>query len=261
MNNLYHKVAIASICTALSFALGANKEAKAAIFTLTGPSIGFGVEGFNVGERFSSGGISVKKLGGFRWESDTAESRAFYEFNMGTLSFASDTIISRAILNLPFSNLEIAYRTLFLDLFGYVGNGMPNLSDFNAGVRIGTQDAVINYPPDPQYYPPYLYYYRTGTLKFDVTNFVNQRINNGDNFAGFGIRVFTSDNNNYYPNYGSASLPNYPGSEPSLIIETVDVGEPVPEPTTIFGSAIVLGVGGWLKRKKSNQQNKTTSQQ
>jgi hypothetical protein len=35
--------------------------------------------------------------------------------------------------------------------------------------------------------------------------------------------------------------------------------EPVPEPTTIFGSALALGVGGWLKRKKSSQQNKTTS--
>jgi hypothetical protein len=33
MNNLYHKVAVASVCTALGFALGANKEAKAATFT------------------------------------------------------------------------------------------------------------------------------------------------------------------------------------------------------------------------------------
>ena len=41
--------------------------------------------------------------------------------------------------------------------------------------------------------------------------------------------------------------------------QTVEV-QPVPEPTTIFGSALALGVGGWLKRKKSSQQNKTTSQ-
>jgi hypothetical protein len=31
--------------------------------------------------------------------------------------------------------------------------------------------------------------------------------------------------------------------------QTVDF-QPVPEPTTIFGSALALGVGGWLKRKK-----------
>jgi len=42
MNKLYHKVAVASVCTALSFTLGANKEAKAVTFTLTGT--GFGVE-------------------------------------------------------------------------------------------------------------------------------------------------------------------------------------------------------------------------
>ena len=36
--------------------------------------------------------------------------------------------------------------------------------------------------------------------------------------------------------------------------------QPVPEPTTIFGSALALGVGGWLKRKKSSQQDKTAPQ-
>jgi hypothetical protein len=40
--------------------------------------------------------------------------------------------------------------------------------------------------------------------------------------------------------------------------QTLDF-QPVPEPTTIFGSALALGVGGWLKRKKSSQPNKTTS--
>jgi len=34
----------------------------------------------------------------------------------------------------------------------------------------------------------------------------------------------------------------------------------VPEPTTIFGSALALGVGGWLKRKKSSQPDKTAPQ-
>jgi hypothetical protein len=41
--------------------------------------------------------------------------------------------------------------------------------------------------------------------------------------------------------------------------QTLDF-QPVPEPTTIFGSALALGVGGWLKRKKSNRQNKTAPQ-
>jgi hypothetical protein len=43
----------------------------------------------------------------------------------------------------------------------------------------------------------------------------------------------------------------------SGVKQTVEV-QPIPEPTTIFGSALALGVGGWLKQKKSNQHNKTT---
>jgi hypothetical protein len=46
----------------------------------------------------------------------------------------------------------------------------------------------------------------------------------------------------------------------TLTIRTADVAEPVPEPTTMFGSALALSLGGWLKRKKSSQQKKTTPQ-
>ncbi|MEG5094350.1 hypothetical protein, partial [Microcoleus sp. B13-B4] len=41
MKNLYRKVAVASVCTALGFVLGASEEVKAATFTLT-PTIQFG---------------------------------------------------------------------------------------------------------------------------------------------------------------------------------------------------------------------------
>jgi len=250
MNNLYHKLAVASVGMALGLALGANKEAKAATFTLTG--ISFGAEGSVEGERFT-GGISVYKTGSFFGPADAPESRAFYEFNIGNLSLAPNTIISHAILNTPFSDLQVTYRFLFLDLVGYVGNGRPDLSDFNAGVTIARQHATT-YDP---YNPPFP---RSGDFKFDVTNFVNQRVSNGDDFAGFGIRI-TDSSVISYPNYGSINLGNsYSGQEPSLIIETVDVAEPVPEPTTIFGSALALGVGGWLKRKKSSQRTKTTPQ-
>jgi len=42
MSNLYYKVVVASVCTALGFALGANEEAKAATITLP-PTMTFGV--------------------------------------------------------------------------------------------------------------------------------------------------------------------------------------------------------------------------
>jgi hypothetical protein len=143
-------------------------------------------------------------------------------------------------LTTPLYNVQAAYRTLFLQLSGYVGNGRPDVSDFDAGVYLGEENALTPYP-----FPS-----RRDEINFNVTNFVNQLVSNGDDFAGFGFRIPTP-----YINYGRATLP---GS--SLTIETANVAEPVPEPTTIFGPVIGLGVGGWLKRKKSSQQNKTTSQ-
>jgi len=81
------------------------------------------------------------------------------------------------------------------------------------------------------------------SLKFDVTTFVNQRVSNANPFAGFAIKTF---------GFNRATLGGTDVlGRSSLVIETVDVAEPVPEPTTIFGSALALGVGGWLKRKKS----------
>jgi hypothetical protein len=93
-------------------------------------------------------------------------------------------------------------------------------------------------------------------INFDVTWFINQRVSNRNDFAGFRIGVDNSDFPVVDLNYGNALLRGYYDVPPTLIIET----EPVPEPTTIFGSALALGVGGWLKRKKSSQQNKRTSQ-
>jgi hypothetical protein len=90
-----------------------------------------------------------------------------------------------------------------------------------------------------------------------IRGFVRERVRNRDAFAGFGIRI---DGANWW-DYGSFHLGGTSNFyHPSLTITTADVAEPVPEPTTIFASAIALGVGGWLKRKKSSQQNKTAPQ-
>jgi hypothetical protein len=126
-----------------------------------------------------------------------------------------------------------------LGIFGYVGNGTAETSDFEAGVFLSSVDISSSSTGD--------------IFNFDVTPFVNQRVSNGDAFAGFGIRAL-----NLGGRRPGRVIYLYPSAR--LIVETADVAEPVPEPTTIFGSAIALGVGGWLKRKKSSQQNKTTPQ-
>jgi hypothetical protein len=243
MNNLYHKVAVASACTALSFVLGTSEEAYSATFTLP-PAINFGVtDGSSYGSFDGLGDNVLRRIFASVLRGPEGEAAKFTEFNIGSLSFAPNTIISRAIFQAEISTFDVIGLGIFepinpgsLGIFGYVGNGTAEASDFEAGVFLSSVDVSSLVAGD--------------ILNFDVTPFVNQRVSNGDAFAGFGLRAL---------NTGGLALIN-PDRQPSLVIETADAAEPVPEPTTIFGSAIALGLGGWLKRKNSSQQNKTKSQ-
>jgi hypothetical protein len=234
MNNLYHKIAVASVCTALGFALGANKEAKAAIITLE-PAINFEVLDYNndgVGDSVRMEDNSY--LGKLR----VVEGRLFTEFNID-FSFPNEDI-TRAFLQTQIGYLggslgEFRNPGSF-GLFGYAGNGTGDLSDFGAGELLSFVDTSSSYGIP-----------RGRFLSMDVTGFVKQRASNGDPFAGFGFRVF----NPGFVELGGDRFPDYPVA---LVVEFV------PEPTTIFGSAIFLGVGGWLKRRKSTPQNKAKSQ-
>jgi len=137
MNNLYHKVAVASVGMVLGFALGANKEAKAATIILT-PTTSFGVTDHNLdgqGDSYYSGvpfhvGLSGSHAG------QPQEDRAFYEFNIANLSLASK-VISSAIFRVRVDSLSAYHRYYSMELFGYRGNGQPDESDFSQGIRGG----------------------------------------------------------------------------------------------------------------------------
>ena len=245
MNNLYHKVAVASVCTALGFALGANQEAKAATITLPS-AINFGVldAGYDGNNSFDGLGDEVLPANvPFTLKGTQGEAAQLAEFNIGSFSQIpniSSAIFQAEILSFQVQGLGVNVTNPgSVGIFGYVGNGTAEASDFEAGVLLSSVDVSSSSPGD--------------ILNFDVTPFVNQRVSNNDAFAGFAIRAL---------NLGGLSLKGggSPGSQPKLIVETAEVAEAVPEPATIFGSAIGLCLGGWLKRKKSTPQNKTTSQ-
>jgi len=243
MNNLYHKIAVASVCTTLSFVLGASEEVKAATITLT-PVTSFGVTDKNMdslGDSYTGG--TLFHVG--------QRDRAFYEFNIANLSPVS-TVISNAIFRVSVYSLSAYHRYYALKFIGYRGNGQPDVSDFS---RANGEAPYLSFDPLlflGEYRP--VNYVAVDQYDFDldfiVTPFVNNLITQNNAFAGFGVST------NEWAGFGDSYL----SQNASLIITTVDAAEPVPEPTTIFGSALALGVGGWLKRRKSSQQNKTTLQ-
>jgi hypothetical protein len=254
MKNLYGKVALVSICTALGFALGANKEVKAATFILE--NSGFLVADSNqdgLGDWYYGGVPLPVGIRQSLWYDEyfREEYRSFYEFNIAQLSLPSNTVISSAIFTDIINSVENINNTHddpYLGVIGYVGNGIPESSDFSKeGVTLG--------------YVPLRYSSAGTTFNLNVTMFVNQVVSNRESFAGFGFRSIPYDDEQYYGHLNSndsyTTLGGYRYPPASLTITTVDA-EPVPEPATIFGSVIGLCLGGWLKRKKSSQQNKTT---
>lgn len=251
MKNFYCKVALASVCTALGFTLGTNKEVKAATFTFR--DSGFLVSDTNkdgLGDYIYGGvPLPVGARDGLTYESYGEEYRAFYEFNMAQLSLAPNTVISSAIFKNVINSVERLDASHYdprLDVIGYVGNGHADYSDFSKeGVSLG--------------YVPFWYSSAGTTFNLNVTTFVNQIVSNRESFAGFGFRSPPFENyyspGSYVVNH--VTLGGYPYPPASLTITTVDA-QPVPEPTTIFGSIIGLYLGGWLKRKKPSQPNKIT---
>ena len=251
MNNLSHKIAVASVCTALGFVLGAKTEAKAATLSLD-PTTIFTVQDVE-DPNATNGPYSFDGRGDyvrpgdfdFLFRGSTGEYAPFAEFNISSFPVAPGTAISNAVFQARIANLILftgygVNGTLpsSIGIFGYIGNGTADPSDFETGVLLSSVDTS-----SPSF---------GNTLNFNVTPFLNRLVSNGDTFAGFGLRA---------SNIGGIVLSEqFP--PPRLIVETTNVAEPepVPEPTTIFGSAITLGLGGWLKRKKSSQQHKTAAQ-
>jgi hypothetical protein len=261
MNNFYHKLAVASICTALGFAIGANKEAKAATFKSSSYySITFETNDGGSFGSFDGLGDAVTSVSNpdpevysvHAWslvERTTArETAALVEFSISSLTWVvtgrrNDTRITNIISAiLQVEAQEFAYDGSYhpLGLFGYVGNGRAEASDLEAGIFLGSftgpiQDSI-------------------NIVSFNVTPFLNRLVSNNNKYAGFSLRSLT-ENTTFVMGRGGRSGRIFP---PQLVVE--GEYEVVPEPTTIFGSAIGLCLGGWLKRRKSISRNKAKSQ-
>jgi hypothetical protein len=270
MSNLYHRVAVASVSIALGFVLGAKEKAYSATFSnFTYPytHLTFHVlDGGSYGS-FDGLGDTVTNVGYWNnpemrhnssWDlvqrTAVSEKAALLEYSLPFIAKVSNgyhnyqekariTSITHAVLSIEVEHIESLSEPFnnspVLGIFGYVGNGIAEASDLEAGVFLDSTTAGVG---------------QWDYVNFNVTPFFSEIVSNNNEWAGFAMR---SLNQNFF------LLNDRWGRPPVLTIsgevEIVEP-EPVPEPTTIFGSAIGLCLGGWLKRKKSSPQNKTTSQ-
>jgi len=262
MNNFYYKVAVASVCTALGFAIGATKEAKAATFNSFFPYPLITFQAYDGGSFGSFDGLgdavdSVtypdvdfgRRHSWYVAERTTArEIAALTEFSIPNLTSVSTGYrTDTRITNITSAILQVEVEWGFADddgdrplgLFGYVGNGTAEASDLEAGIFLGSFTGSRQT--------------RDNFAYFNVSPFLNRLVGNNNEFVGFALRSLTK--NRTFLGREGFSGNRFP---PTLIVE--GEYEVVPEPTTIFGSAIGLCLGGWLKRKKSTSQNKAKSQ-
>ena len=263
MNNFYHKVAFALACTALSCALGANKEAKAATFNTSSSALltfqvidagssgrdGLGDAVYNIMFPDPYDDVAFYQNSWIDVERTTVkETAALTEFSIPNSIWTSPgyrsdiriTKITNAVFKFDVWHWpQFDYASRPLGLFGYIGNGTAEASDFEAGVFL---DSITFSEEEGEY----------SSVYFNVTPFLNELVSNNNKFAGFAVRSL-SDSQTFF---------SHPEDKFKLPLKLYIEGEyeVVPEPTTIFGSAIGLYLGGWLKRKKCNQQNKTTPQ-
>jgi PEP-CTERM putative exosortase interaction domain len=237
MNNLYHRVAVTSVGIALGFTLGANKEARAVTFTFT-PTRSLYLLDTNLdGVEETGNDYPGERYAGLRRSEDytkvEGEYRSFYQFNIAKLLLDPNTRIESAILQTRINSVQYAGLYSRLQAYGYT----EDFPSFGGGEYLDQKSLVFILEREPA---------RIAT--FNVLPFINQRIENNDSFW-LSIRRYGESG--YDDEEAFVTL----SREASLTITTA-----VPEPTTIFGSAIGLCLGGWLKRRKSAPQNKTTSQ-
>ena len=134
----------------------------------------------------------------------SGEAAEFAEFDIGEFSIPEGKTITSARFDVKITGLEVGgLGAPFGDnpdsigAFGYAGNGVADASDFEAGVLLDTEDTSNPFVGQQ--------------LSFDVTDFVQNLVNNDQSFAGIGLRALE---------FGGVLVDPTSVSMPTLIIET-----------------------------------------
>ncbi|MEB3218441.1 MAG: PEP-CTERM sorting domain-containing protein [Nostocales cyanobacterium 94392] len=214
-----------------------SAKAKAADFSLN-PNITFEVgDGFFGGsfdgqgdtDAIFSDNFDTVVLGNFGENSENAE------FDISGLDVPSEESITKAIFqitvlpNETFGLGATGQRPSSLAVRGYIGNGQPDATDFQAGTILDTASV------SPEYIEEF--------ISFDVTSFIQNIVSNQNNFAGFGVRAQT---------IGGITLDRGTFSDkgPRLTITTARANTTIPEPNLALGILTSVLLGGIVFKKK-----------
>lgn len=121
------------------------------------------------------GNFDTVVLGTFAENSENAE------FDLSEFSVPSEETITEATFQLTvlpnetFGSGATGQRPSSLAVRGYVGNGQPDASDFQAGTILDTASV------SPEYVEEF--------INFDVTSFIQDIVSEQNDFAGFGVRA------------------------------------------------------------------------
>lgn len=159
---------------------------------------GFDGEFDGIGDSVFPGNFFTVILG------SSGEAAEFAEFDIGELLISEVETITNARFEVKITGLEVGgLGASFGDnpdsigAFGYAGNGVADASDFETGVILYTEDT--SNPSVGQ------------QLSFDVTDFVQNLVNNDESFAGIALRALE---------LGGVAVDPTSVSMPTLIVET-----------------------------------------
>lgn len=225
----------------LFFGLLASEQVLAADFTFN-PTVTFevidGVSGNfdGNGDEVFPGNFDTVVLGSI------GEAAEFAEFDISGFSIPASESIKSAIFQatgLPNQVTGLGAtgtRPSRLVARGYVGNGLVDASDFQAGTILDS----ANVSPD----------FIQETYNFDATSFIQNLVSNKDSFAGFGIRAQNT--------IGGLLLDrgSFSGNGPRLIIKTAPIATSIPEPSTTLGflAFSALGVMSLNRRQQTSKR-------
>lgn len=166
---------------------------------------------------------------------NSGEAAEFAEFNISELSIPEGETITNARFDVKITGLEVSGLGVpfgdnpdSIGVFGYAGNGVADASDFQTGILLDTEDTSKPFVGQQ--------------LSFDVTEFIQNLIQNSESFAGLGLRALE---------FGGVTVDPASISMPTLVIETATITNNPPVAgddivTTYPNTAITIPVANLL---------------